>query len=98
MISKTQPVLQELAKERLKQDEKWGVQNHPNGTGYSLFKEHADLYKKLNNTFGGVWAGILLEEVYEALSERDPNKLREELCQVGAVAVAWIESLDRRKV
>lgn len=42
------------------------------------------------------WDGVLLEEVYEALAEHDPAKLREELVQTAAVAVAWIEALDRR--
>ena len=42
------------------------------------------------------WDGILLEEVYEALSEVDPARQREELIQVAAVAVAMIECIDRR--
>lgn len=42
------------------------------------------------------WDGILLEEVYEALSETDPKKMRVELIQVAAVAVAWVECIDRR--
>lgn len=42
------------------------------------------------------WDVILLEEVYEAVCEDIPEKIREELVQVAAVAVAWIEALDRR--
>lgn len=42
------------------------------------------------------WDGVLLEEVYEALAEEDPAKLRIELVQVAAVATAWIEAIDRR--
>lgn len=42
------------------------------------------------------WEGVLLEEVYEALAESDPVRLREELVQVAAVATAWIEAIDRR--
>lgn len=42
------------------------------------------------------WEGILLEEVYEALAEVDRVKLRAELIQVAAVAVAWVEAIDRR--
>lgn len=42
------------------------------------------------------WDGILLEEVYEALAEKDPAKRRSELIQVAAVAQAWIEAIDRR--
>lgn len=42
------------------------------------------------------WDGILLEEVYEALAEADPAKLRTELIQVAAVCAAWVHDLDRR--
>lgn len=41
------------------------------------------------------YADIFLEEVLEALAEEDPVKLREELVQCAAVAVAWIEKIDR---
>jgi hypothetical protein len=42
------------------------------------------------------WVDILEEEVAEAAAESDPAKLRAELVQVAAVAVAWIEAIDRR--
>lgn len=45
---------------------------------------------------GPMWLLILLEEVFEALVETDPAKLRAELVQVAAVAVAWTEAIDRR--
>jgi hypothetical protein len=41
---------------------------------------------------------VLLEEVFEALAETDPVKIRAELVQVAAVAVKAIETLDRREV
>lgn len=45
------------------------------------------------------WFSIMFEEVFEvskALNDRQPiDELREELIQVAAVAVAWIEGLDR---
>lgn len=44
----------------------------------------------------GTWRHILQEEVAEAFAELDPAPLREELIQVAAVAVAWIEAIDRR--
>ena len=44
----------------------------------------------------GTFADILLEEVGEALAEDDPARLRAELVQVAAVAVAWAEAIDRR--
>jgi len=42
------------------------------------------------------WADILLEEVFEALAESDPATLRAELVQVAAVAVQWVEAIDRK--
>lgn len=41
------------------------------------------------------YADILLEEVFEAMAESDPQKLREELIQCAAVAVAWVQKIDR---
>ena len=41
---------------------------------------------------------ILVEEVGEvarAICDRDPEHMREELVQVAAVAVAWVEALSR---
>jgi hypothetical protein len=46
----------------------------------------------------GSWADILLEEVFEALAEDDPVKLRAELVQVAAVAVKWCRMIDARSV
>lgn len=40
------------------------------------------------------WAGILCEEVGEALRERNPIALRAELLQVAAMAIAWVDKLD----
>lgn len=46
----------------------------------------------------GTFAHILVEELSEAVSCRgDAESLRKELIQVAAVAVAWIEAIDRRK-
>lgn len=46
----------------------------------------------------GTWRDILLEEVFEALAESDPAKLRTELIQVQAVAQQWVAAIDRRVV
>lgn len=43
------------------------------------------------------WVHLVLEEVAEAFAEDDPVRLREELVQVAALAVSWIEKLDERK-
>jgi hypothetical protein len=43
----------------------------------------------------GTYRHILAEEVAEAFAESGPAKLRAELVQVAAVAVAWVEKIDR---
>ena len=83
--------------ERRRQDMKWGVQNHPDGTS-EYYRAYADEAREDCKRLNPVdWTAILLEETYEALSETDPIKLRAELIQVAAVAVAWAEAIDRRQ-
>lgn len=93
-------VLQCINGERLAQDEKWGEQNHPDGTGGSTMKFLADIAREeCEEAFSqgrGTWRDIPDEEVAEAYAEDDPAKLRVELIQVAAVATAWVEALDRR--
>lgn len=95
----TKAVLAEVEAERAKQDEKWGEQNHPNGSGKELFKEYAEVAKRLCDAAAKkgtlTWAKILEEEFWEALAEGDAKKLRVELVQVAAVAIGWVEAIDR---
>jgi len=42
------------------------------------------------------YEAILTEEWAEALACDDPTELRAELVQVAAVAVAWVEAIDRK--
>lgn len=42
------------------------------------------------------WLDITLEEVFEAMAESDPQKLRTELVQASAVLQQWAEAIDRR--
>jgi len=73
-------VFDQVADERSAQDNRWGEQNHDNGT----------------------WSLVLGEEYGEACqaalqhSPTDPTDLRAELIQVAAVAVAWVECIDRK--
>lgn len=70
-------------------------------TGYEL---QAIFRAKTYRVFGsspypsefGTWRDILLEEMFEAMAEEDLQKLRTELIQVAAVAVAWVEDIDSR--
>jgi hypothetical protein len=100
-------VLYEVREEREEQDLKWGQQNHPDivtdttpGNKRRHYAKLAQRWKQENATRASdgclAWDGILFEEVYEALAEADPAKLRAELVQVAAVAVAWVEAIDRR--
>lgn len=94
------PELDEIASELDRQERKWGVQNHPDGTGLPIFKEKANSYKQdyedaaLEKRI--TWRHVLLEEVYEALAENDPKLIREELIQVAAVCIQWVLAIDRR--
>ena len=96
----TRAVLDEVAAERKNQTTKWGQQDPWDGTGSPAYRELAALLQAQVDALPGKnetpWNLILLEEVYEALAETDTALLRQELIQVAAVAVQWIEALDRR--
>jgi len=104
--------------ERLRQNKKWGEQNHPDvdpvlfnrpgGASPERIAAHleipsanrarylCDTAKKRGET---TWSGILVEEIAEAVeaaSMANYDALRTELIQVAAVAIAWLEALDRR--
>lgn len=93
-------VLGDITEERERQDAKWGEQNHPDGTGGTTMVMLADLRRDVADRAAKAgaltWKHILAEEVYEAFAESDVDKLRTELIQVAAVAVGWVEALDRR--
>ena len=79
-------IFQEVFDERRRQDMRWGIQNH----------------RPME------WLGVLMEELGEVAKDTVENhwhpdagsiaNMREELIQVAAVAVAWIESIDRGNV
>lgn len=107
----TDRVLSEVLAERIRQDQKWGEQNHPDGTGPRVpaivgalcwadeAAERARLACQTAARKGETtWRLVFAEEALEALAEKDPATLRAELVQVAAVAVAWIEAIDRRTV
>jgi predicted house-cleaning noncanonical NTP pyrophosphatase (MazG superfamily) len=92
-------VLADITAERAAQDRMWGVQEFPDGTGPAFAgaadkakDDCADAWSRGELT----WRHVLAEEFYEALAETDPEPLRNELVQTAAVAVKWIQSLDRR--
>lgn len=102
-------VLAEVQAERERQDAKWGEQNHRDGTGprtaaivgMLCHADQAAHYARLACQAAAeegetTWRLVLAEEVLEALAESDPARLRAELVQVAAVAVAWAAAIDRR--
>lgn len=102
-------VLEDIHAERVRQDNKWGEQNHPLGVGPANmllgfnFNELAEMMRdncELAMKAGRVtWAHILLEEVFEFLAEYGENKenVRSEIVQVAAVAAAIAEAMDRNR-
>ncbi len=91
----------DLDQERQRQLAKFGDQHHPDGTGLPVHQHAANRYRDAadRNAEAGVlsWRDVLLEEVYEALAEKDAAALRAELVQVSAVCAAWIADLDSRE-
>lgn len=96
----TMLVLTDVAEERLDQRRRHGTQYLPDGTGEAwddVEREAAQHRCDVASRSGAVsWRLVLEEEVAEAFAETDPAALRAELVQVAAVAVQWIEALDRR--
>lgn len=83
MSTKTQDVLIEVLHERVRQDTKWGEQNH-----------QPFLYLTILGEEYGEACQAALKATYDGGPLAD---LREELVQIAAVAVAAIECLDRNK-
>ena len=85
-MSDTPDVLAEVRAERERQDAKWGEQNCHDFEWVSIlaeeFGEAAQAANEANFTSGN--------------RRGDWSHLRSELVQVAAVAVAWIECIDRR--
>jgi len=96
-----------------RQEHKWGVQDHPaiipvlaDSAGYgsvlrALEKDLKELCQEAATLGQTNWKNILDEEVAEACVAAfdDPlsDATRNELVQVAAVAISWIESIDRAR-
>ncbi|HET6354637.1 NUDIX hydrolase [Streptomyces sp.] len=94
----TAAVLAEVYVERHQQDDKWGEQNHRHASAEDTdtARELAEAFKVINDRpEERTWHTIVLQEAYEAGAETDPARIRAELVQVAASAVAQIEAIDR---
>jgi predicted house-cleaning noncanonical NTP pyrophosphatase (MazG superfamily) len=92
-------VLADVADERAAQDRLWGVQEFPDGSGPAYAPRAREAKEECAAAAQRgelTWRHILAEEFFEALAESDAASLRTELVQTAAVAVKWIQSLDRR--
>ena len=104
---KANPAINEVRGEMVRQVAKWGVQQHKSYTINTVMNEveiSADAAKARcdEKAKKGLvsWTDIFLEEVFEAFDEAKKGNLenlRTELVQCAAVAVSWIESIDRNK-
>lgn len=76
-------ILSEIQTERKRQDAIWGKQNHADFIWLSILTEEIGEVAQaiLHDGFGGSHKGMA----------------RKELIQAAAVAVAWLECMDRRK-
>lgn len=94
-------ILNEIKKERARQDDKWGIQNHTPIEWIAILteevgeasKEAADHHFKYPYKNGqGEYQGVEDNDVVQHLRM---SNYRKELVQVAAVAVSMIECLDR---
>ena len=108
----TQAVLDDVAEERSRQYHEHGTnETLEDGTGATVpwLKPSSEIdaklaevrfrldYENREERHGKpTWMHILREEIAEVFMESDPTRLREELIQVAAVAVSWVEKIDGR--
>lgn len=101
MSEATRKALADVSAERDRQRARHGEQTLPDGTGLEAWDEieRDDARRRCDRaTLAGrlSWRLVFEEEVAEVLAETEPELLRAELVQVAAVAVQWIEAIDRR--
>lgn len=101
----------DVMEERGRQDAKWGEQNHPDfdpelealrvrrAVDYGVCDESSarKWYEEAKAEGRLSWAHVLVEELSEAICSTNEANLRHELVQTAAVALAWIEAIDRRR-
>ncbi len=72
-----------ILNERLRQDEKWGVQDHPDEIWLAILVEEV-----------GELCEAVLHEKFKMGGDKD---VRTEAIQIAAVALAWIECHERQE-
>jgi hypothetical protein len=107
--NRTTRVLEDVAAHRREQDARYGHINPTleDGTGPDVqwllplaFARATVAEKMLRGEYDSherpTWMHLVREEVAEAFQESDPARLREELIQVAALCVSWVEQIDAR--
>lgn len=94
-------ILESVIEERDRAMAKFGVQNHPDGTGGGaaviLRDQQIELVDEQARKGTSNWRDILMEEVREAFAETDLVALDKELMQVMQVCCVWREDIARRQ-
>lgn len=101
-------VANEVVGERIRQDAKWGEQNHPSLPFYADADDDRAVALPAADTLKLIvdkdkarrednWLNITLEELAEAIECGSDRERRGELVQLAAVVHAWIECIDRRQ-
>lgn len=93
-------VMLDVEIERVTLADQWGEQNHADGTGGTGRRLEADTAHEACEAAGETgmltFTHILEEAVTATLAEIDETALRASLVRVAALAVEWVEALDRR--
>ncbi|MFD0903229.1 hypothetical protein [Actinomadura sediminis] len=99
MDESLQKVLADVAAESAAQNRDRGVHDFPDGSGRA--SEHTGPSERAcadaAASGGPAWRHILEGKFCAGLAKSDPARLRKELVQTAAVAVQWIQALDRRQ-
>ena len=80
----------DILRERARARAKWGPQPHPWGNSPAIRARARSLERECRYDLEGrhTWSAILGEEAGEALAEGNPDKVRAEVIQAGAMALA----------
>lgn len=90
-------VLEEVFEARRRLHDVHGLQDHEDGTAFEYLRERAEIAGRECDRAGSqTWRLILRKAYRTALAHADPTALRAALVQVAAVAVEWVEAIDRR--
>lgn len=83
-------VIKKVKQERARQDQKWGEQNHPPFLWTSILgEEYGELCQAINET--------IFDNGPTERSKGGFENMKKEAVQVAAVAIAFVECLERNK-